>query len=190
MALLRKKTDTEETTTGLENYYEEPGGWRVWARRVAGVVAALLLLAILIWAATWVWGAVTGDDAEERNETNATQEVDGDTEAPAPAPTEGGQGSDANGTSDGNIDENTNGGESNIGEGVTNDDTSDDSASGNTGTTGTSGSNGSSDTDTLAKEGTADLPATGPAGAAALVGITSVLGAAGHSIVTRFRSRR
>lgn len=78
MALFRRKTDSTQTP-GLENYYEQPSGWRLWVRRIVGVVAVLLLIALLIWAASWVYGSVTDDGAQD---TNTTEEAEQDSSLP------------------------------------------------------------------------------------------------------------
>ena len=45
----QKKTNNE--IIGLDGYYDQPGGWKLWVRRIVGIVAVLAL----VFAFAWDW---------------------------------------------------------------------------------------------------------------------------------------
>lgn len=63
-----RKTNTGDLS-GIEGYYDQPGGWRLWMRRIIGVLVILLLLAVFAWAAMWVYQSVTDDSADSSSES-------------------------------------------------------------------------------------------------------------------------
>lgn len=73
MKFFKRKTDTNNPTTELEPYYEQ-SGWKLWVRRAVGVLALLILLGLIIWAAMWVYGSVTNDNVEEEPAITEIQE--------------------------------------------------------------------------------------------------------------------
>lgn len=69
---------SEDQIAGLESYYAQPGGWRLWVRRLVGVLAALVLLFAFVWAGAWVYRSVanTGDETATKstNQTDTSKE--------------------------------------------------------------------------------------------------------------------
>lgn len=72
MKFLRRNTDTTNVPPELESYYDQ-GGWKLWVRRIVGVLALLAILAAIVWAAIWVFNAIAGNDDEAVQETETAQ---------------------------------------------------------------------------------------------------------------------
>lgn len=132
-----RKTDNSDIA-GLDGYYDQPGGWRLWVRRIIGVLAILALLAAFIWAATWVYGSVTDDTVdggEESGQVTSPGDDSIDTGTTTGDGTTGGEGTDGAAGSN-----SSNGGSTSGTDSTTTDGT------GSTGSTGTGSGSGAEDT--------------------------------------------
>lgn len=150
-----RKSDTG--ISGIDGYYDQPGGWRLWVRRIVGIFVILALLAAFIWAATWVYDSVTNDNVENGEESGQVTTPD-DGSIDNGAPTDG-EGTTTDGT------DSTNGSTSTDSTGTTDGDTADSSDSSSTTGTGSTGSENDSMPQTGDDSGdvppTDVLPATG-----------------------------
>jgi preprotein translocase subunit Sec61beta len=69
----RKNSDTNQVPAGLESYYDQQSGWKLWVRRIVGIVAIIVLLALLFWAGRWVYNSVTGSGDEPSGPTTSEE---------------------------------------------------------------------------------------------------------------------
>lgn len=87
MKLPGRNTDDSDVPPELKPYYEQ-NGWRMWLRRVVGVVLLLAIAAAMVWAAVWVFGAITGDNSTDSTNTSTSQDSEDTTTPPATDDTE------------------------------------------------------------------------------------------------------
>ena len=179
MKLFRKKTTNDPVVPQLEQYYDDQRGWKLWVRRIIGILIVLVIVFAIGWAAWAVYNRVTDDGLDDGSIDSQTSQ-DG-TQTPSDTTTKK-EGSD----SENSTDETAN--DSQAAAPATGND--DDSSSTGTATDSAKDQSASAATDSTAGKGepAQTIPKTGPADTAALVIGASVIGAVAHRLLLSRRT--
>lgn len=171
MKLFRRSDTNETVPPELEQYYDEQPRWKLWVRRIVGVIVLLLIVFAIGWAAWAVYNRVTDDGVDEnnndqnQNSQNEGQSSDNEHEQNGGSDHEAGSGS-------------TSGGSSNGTQGSAN---------------GQSGQDGTATTVPAAGDesgnAAASMPKTGPENVFIIAGVAVILGAGSHYYLTNRRIR-
>lgn len=161
----KKDAGQQPVVPQLDQYYTDEPRWKVWVRRIVGIVVVLLIVFAIGWAAWAVYNRVTDDGVDEGNNgTDSSQNEGGaiqdgtDTEA---GQEDGTSTHDSSSTDEDNHD-------------TTGSATSDPNKGGDASTPAPA-------SDSAAKT----MPATGPADTALVVVSAAAVGTLGHYILNR-----